>query len=125
MARFYLCEHCKNLIGMVDNKGVPLVCCGSKMKALEPNTTDAAGEKHLPVVKVEGREIKVTVGSVSHPMTEEHFIQWIYLETKSGGQRKNLSPDSAPEVSFSLTEDDEAISVYAYCNLHGLWKTDI
>ena len=125
MARFYLCEHCKNLIGMVAHKGVPLVCCGSKMKALEPNTTDAAGEKHLPVVKVEGREIKVTVGSVSHPMTEEHFIQWIYLETKSGGQRKNLSPDSAPEVSFSLTEDDEAISVYAYCNLHGLWKTDI
>jgi len=125
MARFYLCEHCKNLIGMVDNKGVPLVCCGSKMKALEPNTTDAAGEKHLPVVKVEGREVKVTVGSVSHPMTEEHFIQWVYLETKSGGQRKNLSPESAPEVSFSLTEDDEAISVYAYCNLHGLWKTDI
>ena len=125
MARFYLCEHCKNLIGMVDNKGVPLVCCGSKMKALEPNTTDAAGEKHLPVVEVNGREIKVTVGSVSHPMTEEHSIQWIYLETKSGGQRKNLSPDSAPEVSFSLTEDDEAVSVYAYCNLHGLWKTEI
>lgn len=124
MAKFYLCEHCKNLIGMVDNKGVPLMCCGSKMKALEPNTTDAAGEKHLPVVEVNGNEVKVKVGSVAHPMSEEHFIEWIYLETKKGGQRKNLSPDSAPEISFSLI-DDEAVSVYAYCNLHGLWKTEI
>lgn len=124
-AKFYLCEHCKNLIGMVDNKGVPLMCCGQKMTALEPNTVDAAVEKHLPVVEKNGNVIKASVGSVEHPMTEEHLIQWLYLETNNGGQRKNLAPAKAPVVEFLLADGEEAIAVYAYCNLHGLWKTEL
>ena len=124
-AKFYLCEHCKNLIGMVDNKGVPIMCCGQKMTALEPNTTDAAGEKHLPVVTKEGNTIKVNVGSVDHPMTEEHLIEWLYLETNNGGQRKNLKAGGAPYVEFILADGEEAVAVYAYCNLHSLWKTEL
>ncbi len=124
-SKFYLCEHCKNLIGMVEDAGVKVMCCGQKMTALEPNTVEASQEKHLPVVSVDGKEIRVEIGSVAHPMTEEHSIMWVYLETKSGGQRKNLNAGDAPKVSFKLTDDDEAIAVYAYCNLHGLWKTEI
>lgn len=124
-AKFYLCEHCKNLIGMVDNKGVPLMCCGQKMTALEPNTVDAAVEKHLPVVEKNGNVIRASVGSVEHPMTEEHLISWLYLETKNGGQRKNLAAGAAPVVEFLLADKEEAVAVYAYCNLHGLWKTEL
>lgn len=125
MEKFYLCEHCKNLIGMIDNKGVPVMCCGQKMTPLVPNTTEAAGEKHLPVVTVEGNKVIVTVGSVLHPMSEEHSIVWIYLETNKGGQRKNLSFDGQPCAEFVLSEGEKAVSAYAYCNLHGLWKTEI
>lgn len=123
--KFYLCEHCKNLIGMVNDASVPVVCCGSKMTALVPNTTEAAGEKHLPIIEKNGNIVTVNIGSVDHPMTEEHSIQWVYIETKNGGQRKNLKTNEAPNVSFALTEDDEIIAAYAYCNLHGLWKTDL
>ena len=122
--KFYLCEHCKNLIGMVNDASVPVVCCGSKMTALVPNTTEAAGEKHLPIIEKNGNIVTVNIGSVNHPMTEEHSIQWVYIETKKGGQRKNLVPNEAPNVSFALTEDDEIIAAYAYCNLHGLWKAE-
>ena len=125
MEKFYLCEHCKNLIGMIDNKGVPIMCCGQKMTPLVPNTTEAAGEKHMPVVTVEGNKVIVTVGSVLHPMSEEHSIVWIYLETNKGGQRKNLSFDGQPRAEFVLSEGEKAVSAYAYCNLHGLWKTEI
>jgi len=124
-ARFYLCQHCKNLIGMIDDKGVPIVCCGEKMKALEPNTTEAAGEKHLPVVSKSENRVSVSVGSVEHPMSEEHSIVWIYLETKNGGQRKALNANDKPQAEFLLAEGEEAVAVYAYCNLHGLWKTEL
>lgn len=125
MEKFYLCEHCKNLIGMIDNKGVPVMCCGQKMTPLVPNTTEAAGEKHLPVITVDGNKVTVTVGSTLHPMTQEHSIVWIYLETNLGGQRKNLSFDGEPKAEFVLSEGEKAVSAYAYCNLHGLWKTEI
>ena len=125
MEKFYLCEHCKNLIGMIDNKGVPVMCCGQKMTPLVPNTTEAAGEKHLPVITVDGNKVTVTVGSTLHPMSEEHSIVWIYLETNLGGQRKNLSFDGEPKAEFVLSEGEKAVSAYAYCNLHGLWKTEI
>ena len=119
-SKFYICRHCGNIIGMVESSGVPVVCCGEKMEQLIPNTTEAAGEKHVPVVTVEGNTVSVKVGSVEHPMSPEHFIQWIYLETEKGGQRKALKPGEAPEAKFVL-EDDEPVGVYAYCNLHGLW----
>ena len=122
--KFYICKHCGNIVGLIHNAGVPLVCCGEKMSELVPNTTEAATEKHLPVVEMDGNIVKVSVGSVEHPSTEEHYIAWVYLETAHGGQRKAIKPGDKPEVSFAL-QDDELIAVYAYCNLHGLWKTEI
>lgn len=122
--RFYICEHCGNVIGMIHDAGVPMMCCGQKMTKLEPGTVDASLEKHVPVVAVEGDLVKVSVGSVNHPMAEEHHIAWVYLQTNRGGQRKCLPIDGAPEVAFAL-KDEEPVAVYAYCNLHGLWMTEI
>ena len=109
---------------MVKDKGVPVMCCGQKMKELVPNTVEASGEKHIPAVTVEGNVLKVNVGSVNHPMAEEHFIEWVYVETENGGMRKNLKPGQEPNVTFALGED-KAIAVYAYCNLHGLWMAEV
>ena len=122
--RFYICEHCGNLIGMINDAGVPMMCCGQKMTALEPGTVDASHEKHIPVVSVDGDVVKVKIGSVAHPMTEEHSILWVYLQTDKGGQRKCLQVGAEPEVSFAVC-DEIPVAVYAYCNLHGLWKADI
>ena len=123
-AKFYICRHCGNLISMVHNAGVPVVCCGQKMDPLVPNTVEASGEKHLPVFSIEDGVVSVSVGSVAHPMIPEHFIEWVYLETEKGGQRKAFSPGEAPEVKFWLG-DDKPVAVYAYCNLHGLWMTEV
>ncbi len=123
--KFYICNHCGNIIGLINNAGVPLVCCGEKMVELVPNTTDAAVEKHVPVVKVEGNLVTVEIGSVPHPMTQEHLINWVYIKTKQGGQRKNLAAGDSPYLEFALTQGDELESVYAYCNLHGLWMTEV
>ena len=120
--KFYVCKHCGNIIAMVKNKGVPVVCCGEKMSELVPNTTDAAHEKHVPVYQREGEKVTVTVGSAAHPMLDEHYIEWIAVQTKSGNQRKLLKPGSEPKAVFLVPEDDEIEAVYAYCNLHGLWK---
>ena len=122
MQKFFICKHCKNLLGLIDNHGVPLVCCGEKMAELHPNTVEASAEKHIPIVKRTGSCITVDVGSVLHPMAPEHNIQFIYLETGKGGQRKN--PVGEPKAVFEIV-DDEPIAVYEYCNLHGLWKADI
>ena len=122
--KFYICKHCGNLMGLINDSGVPVVCCGEKMSEIQANTVEASQEKHLPVVTVTGNEIEVKVGSAAHPMLEEHSILWIYLETEKGGQRKALKPGEAPEAKFVL-KDDQALAVYAYCNLHGLWKTEI
>lgn len=119
-SRFFICRHCGNIIGIVSGSGVPVVCCGEKMDQLIPNTTDAAGEKHVPVVNFENGIVTATVGTVEHPMSEEHYIQWIYLETEKGGQRKALKPGEKPDARFALV-DDFPVGVYAYCNLHGLW----
>lgn len=119
---FYICEHCGNIIAMVRDKGVPVMCCGQKMTPLIPGTTDAAQEKHVPVYQVEGSRVTVTVGAVEHPMTPEHSIEWVSLQTKQGSQRKALHPGEAPKACFALCEGDEVEAVYAYCNLHGLWK---
>lgn len=123
--KFYICEHCGNIVEMVHDAGVPVMCCGQKMTQLIPGTVEASVEKHLPVVTVEGNLVKVTVGAVEHPMTDKHLIQWVYLQTASGGQRKELAPDVAPTVTFALADGDKPVAVYAYCNLHGLWKTEI
>ena len=122
--RFYVCEHCGNIIGVIHNAGVPMMCCGQKMTLLEPGTVEASHEKHIPVVEKNGDIVKVTIGSVAHPMLEEHHISWVYLQTHRGGQRKCLPIGGEPTVSFALC-DETPVAAYAYCNLHGLWKTDL
>ena len=122
--RFFICNLCKNMIGLIEDKGGPITCCGEKIIELVPNTVDASNEKHLPEVTVSGDTIKVQVGSVLHPMTEEHYIPFIYVETENGGQRKILKPGDEPVAEFSFV-NDKPIAVYEYCNLHGLWKTEI
>ena len=122
--KFFICEHCGNLIEVINDARVPMICCGQKMTRLEAGVVEASHEKHIPVVKVEGNTVTVEIGSVAHPMTPEHSIEWVYLQTDVGGQRKDLTPNDAPTVSFALA-GEKPIAVYAYCNLHGLWKTEI
>ena len=123
--RLFISED-KQTLAMLINKGSENISCdGKPMKQLTANTTDAAQEKHVPVVSVEGNKVSVKVGSVAHPMTPEHLIAWIYLQTKKGGQYHHLTPNDKPETSFLVADGDEPVAVYEYCNLHGLWKADI
>ena len=122
--KFFICKHCGNLVTFVHESGAPLSCCGDLMTQVVPNTVEAATEKHIPVVTIGGNKVSISVGSVEHPMTQEHFIQWVYLETDKGLQVKALKPGDKPNPEFELV-DETAISVYAYCNLHGLWRTMI
>ena len=122
--KFFICPHCGNIIAMVRASGVPVVCCGEPMKELVANTVEASVEKHLPVLTVEGNLVKVDVGSAAHPMVPEHLIEWISLQTKDGSQIKFLEAGNVPHAVFALSEGDKAVAVYAYCNLHGLWKTE-
>ena len=123
-SKFYICEHCGNLVGMINESGVSMICCGQKMTRLEPGTVEASHEKHIPVAKVEGNLVKVAVGSVEHPMAEEHSILWVALESDKGLYRKHLEVGAAPEAVFALA-DEKPVAVYAYCNLHGLWKQEL
>ena len=122
MKKFYRCDHCGIIVGVVEEGGGTLICCGEPMRALEANTTDAAQEKHVPVWEVKDGKVCVQVGSVEHPMLPEHYIEWVSLQTKQGNQRKALKPGDAPKVCFAICEGDEVEAVYAYCNLHSLWK---
>ena len=116
------CEHCGNIMAVVKDSGVPVKCCGQNMTEIIPGTVEASAEKHIPVWKVEGNKVVVNVGSIDHPMQPEHYIEWVSLQTKQGNQRKQLKPGDAPTVCFSLCDGDEVVAVYAYCNLHSLWK---
>lgn len=122
--RFYLCRRCGNLVGMIHDAGAPIQCCGETMKDLEAHSEQDGGEKHLPVVSIQDNVVKVAVGSAAHPMTPEHSIEWVYLQTAKGGQRKALRSGEAPEVKFTLIED-QPVAAYAYCNQHGLWRTTV
>ena len=121
-SRFFKCNHCGNMIGMIFDSGVPVVCCGEEMAHIEANTVDASREKHVPYVTVDADEVRVQIGSQEHPMIEAHHIEWIYVQTEGGGQRKALAAGDDPVRVFALT-GDKATAVYAYCNLHGLWVT--
>lgn len=125
MHKFFKCEICGNMAGLIHDSGVRMVCCGQEMTELEANTTDGAQEKHVPFVTVEGDTVKVQIGEVEHPMLPEHYIEWIYLETEQGGQRKALEPGEAPRAEFKLADGDKLIAVYEYCNIHGLWKKEM
>ena len=123
-AKFYVCPHCGNLVEMVNDTGVNPVCCGQKMKELVPNTVEASGEKHIPAVNVGEGFVEVNVGSVDHPMVDVHWIEWVQLVTDKGSYRKALNPGEAPKVYFLLA-GEKPLAVYAYCNLHGLWKAEV
>ena len=120
--KFYRCAHCGNIIAKVKDTGVPVMCCGAKMEEMIPGTSDGAAEKHVPQYTVEGNLVTVKVGEVEHPMLDNHYIEWVSIQTKSGNQRKQLVPGQNPEVCFSICAGDEVEAVYEYCNLHGLWK---
>lgn len=120
--RFLICQHCGNIVAMIRDCGVPVYCCGEKMQEIIPGTTDAAQEKHVPVYQIQGDQVTVTVGSVEHPMTPDHYIEWICLQTKHGSQQKKLDPGSPPSACFALCKGDAVEAAYAFCNLHSLWK---
>ena len=122
--KFYVCERCGNIVEKIKDSGVTPHCCGQKMTELIAGTVEASREKHIPVVNVSEGAVEVLVGSVLHPMAEEHNISWIYLETDKGGQRRDLKPLEEPRAVFALN-GEKPLAVYAYCNLHGLWKTEI
>ena len=123
--KFLLCRRCVNLIEMINDSGVTPICCGTDMNELTPNSVEAATEKHIPVVEIDGNIAKVTVGSTLHPMEEAHYIEWIYLETSIGIKRVKLNPKEEPIASFALLEEETVVAAYAYCNLHGLWIKEL
>lgn len=120
--KFLMCEKCKNILEVVKESGETVICCDEKMKEIIPGTVEASKEKHIPVYNITGNKVKVTVGEIEHPMQQEHYIEWISVQTKNGNQRRTLEPGEKPEACFTICDGDEVEAVYAYCNLHGLWK---
>lgn len=121
-AKFYVCKHCGNLIEKINDSGVPVICCGEKMELLNANSVDAAVEKHVPVYEKKEEEIIVKVGSVAHPMQEEHYIMWITMVSDDKVERIYLKPEDKAEAKFPYIPYS---TIYAYCNLHGLWKVEV
>lgn len=122
--KFFRCKHCGNMVELINNGGMPMICCGEPMGELIPNTVEASAEKHVPEVSVQEQLVQVKIGSVAHPMTEEHHIEFIYLQTEKGGQRKVLKVGLEAAAAFAVLED-KPLEVFAYCNLHGLWKAPV
>ena len=122
---FYKCNHCGKVAMMLEDKKIPTICCGEPMVLLEANTVDAAFEKHIPVVEEKENVVQVRVGEVIHPMTNEHYIEFIVLHTDQGYKIKHLYPNDVPAAEFAIKENEIVFSAYAYCNLHGLWKKNI
>ncbi|MCL2172770.1 MAG: desulfoferrodoxin [Candidatus Bathyarchaeota archaeon] len=124
--KFYICKHCGNIADLINNKHKPLVCCGEKMSELIPNTVEASIEKHLPLITkgLVADSISVQIGSILHPMENEHHISFVYVESERGGQCRYFKVGEEPKLVFCFS-NDKPIAVYAYCNLHGLWKTEI
>ena len=120
--KFLICRHCGNIVAVIRDKGVPIYCCGEEMHQLVPDSTEASGEKHIPVYEVDGNTVHVTVGAAAHPMTEAHHIEWICLESEHGIQYAHLTPNDEPKAKFSLCAGDEVRAVYAFCNQHDLWR---
>lgn len=119
---FYHCEICDNVVELIKDGGGELVCCGQAMNKLEANTVEAAYEKHIPVVNQKGDQLEVVVSTDAHPMTEAHLIEWVAVVTEDAVERIALSANDEPKV---VACNKDALEVYAYCNLHGLWKADI
>ena len=122
--KIYRCAKCGQTAAILKKSACAVHCCGEPMEELVPNTTDGAKEKHVPVISCEGKKVTVAVGSVEHPMLDAHYIGWILLETKEGIQKKDLQPGMKPQAEFALTETDEPVAAYEFCNLHGFWKAE-
>ena len=120
--KFYRCNHCGQIVTKEVDKNVKLFCCGAPMEELTANTSDGAGEKHVPVVKIEGNKVNVFVGDVQHPMLDVHYIMFIAIETNLGTHVKYLKPGELPQAEFLLADGEELIRTYEYCNLHSLWS---
>ncbi|MEG0978024.1 MAG: desulfoferrodoxin family protein [Bacilli bacterium] len=123
--KFYKCIHCGQIIAKIKDTKVPVICCGDPMMELVPNTTDASTEKHIPIYEIKDNIVTVEVGSIPHPATAEHHIEWIMLVTNKGNQRKILAPTDAPTTMFMIAKDEKIEAILAYCNLHGLWMKDL
>ena len=122
--KFYKCNVCGNLVEMVKASGNTMTCCGRDMVELIPGTSDGAPETHIPVCTVTGNKITVNVGEKDHPMMDNHYIEWIVIETDKGAYRINLKPGAAPKAEMVLADDEKVVGVYAYCSRHGLWTAE-
>ncbi len=120
--KFYRCIHCGKIIAILKDSAVPTVCCGDNMVELVSGTSDGTYEKHVPQFTAKGKLVTVTIGEVEHPMAAEHFIEWVVVQTTKGFSQKFLQPGEKPCAKFHLTDDEDFKAVYAYCNIHGLWK---
>ena len=120
--KFFICKKCGKIVEVIKPSACPTMCCGEAMAELVPGTSDGAREKHVPVYEVRDNVVSVTVGEAEHPMLDEHYIEWIAVQTQNGLQRKLLKPGDAPKATFLLSEGESVEAVYAYCNLHSLWK---
>ena len=123
-SKFYVCAHCGNMVEMIHDANVPMFCCGQAMDELIPGAKEGSHEKHIPAVEVHADRVEVNVGSVDHPMVDVHWIEWVQLVTDKGSHRVWLNPGQVPHVSFPIREE-KPLEVYAYCNVHGLWKTSL
>lgn len=124
--KFLKCKVCGQVIAMVNETGAPIICCGEAMTEIEPKTlAQEFKEKHVPTYVIGKNKITVTIGSIPHPMTEDHYIEWIALVTNKGNQRKKLKPGDAPTTSFCLDDDEIVEDIYAYCNIHSLWTLTV
>ena len=122
--KLFYCEHCKKIVEVVHDTQVPLICCGQPMTEVKPNSTEAAVEKHYPVISRDGEKVTVTVSTVEHPMIDTHYITNIWLETDKAMYKKSLIPGEKPEAVFYVPEGEKIIAAFEYCNLHGIWKTE-
>lgn len=123
LKQIYHCKTCGNIVEILHAGGGELICCGQPMELLKENSVDASKEKHVPVIEKNDEGVVVKIGSVPHPMEDAHFIEWIEIATENGTARKFLKPGDKPEAKFPVKA--EKISARAYCNLHGLWRTDL
>ena len=121
--KFLKCKICGKIVAVVNDRQVPTICCGQPMEEMVPNTSDGAVEKHVPVFEAEGNIVRVKVGSVDHPMLDNHYIEWIAIQTNLGNQRKVLKSGEKPEAEFALLPGEKVLAVLEHCNLHGLFAT--
>lgn len=125
MVKFYKCKLCGSIVAKINEVGCAPSCCGEPMAEIKANTVEAAVEKHIPVAVRKGDLIHVEVGSVIHPMLENHYIEWVYLLTEKGGSFVFFKPGEEPKADFAIAPNDKPLAVYAYCNLHGLWQGEV